>query len=137
MLLPPCVNDFVSGDDPVRALDEIIDWMDLSSLVGKYSGGGAPAYEPRMMLKVIIFGYCQGIRSSRKLDAALGQDVRFMYLAEMSRPDFRTIARFRRNNRDAVRKAFEETVRIALDMGLVLLGHVSVDGTKLVANGSG
>jgi transposase len=134
MLLPRSVEEFVSVDDPVRALDEIIDDMDLGDLIGSYSGGGAPAYDPIMMLKVIVFGYSQGIRSSRKLDASLGRDVRFMFLAEMSRPDFRTIARFRRDNLDAVKRAFKETVRIALGAGLVLLEHVSVDGTKIEAN---
>lgn len=137
MLLPPCVEDFVEAEDPVRAVSEIINEMDLGELVGKYRGGGAPAYEPRMMIKVIVFGYSQGIRSSRKLDSALGRDVRFMYLAEMSRPDFRTIARFRRDNLEAIRKAFEETVRISLGVGLVLLEHVSLDGTKIEANVSG
>jgi transposase len=137
MLLPPCVEDFVAQDDPARAVDEIIDEMDLSDLVGKYSGGGAPAYDPRMMMKIMVFGYCQGIRSSRRLDALLGQDLRFMYLAQMSRPDFRTISRFRKENREAVGKAFEETVRISLEMGLVLLAHASLDGTKIEANVSG
>ena len=100
MLLPPCVSDFVAQDDPVRLAGEIIDGMDFSELLSKYGGGGAPAYDPRMLMKVIVFGYCEGVRSSRKLSAALGRDMRFMYLAEMSRPDFRTIARFRRENRD-------------------------------------
>lgn len=134
ILLPPCVDDFVAPDDPVRALDEIINEMDMSELVSHYRGGGAPAYAPVMMIKIIVFGYCQGIRSSRKLDAALGQDLRFMYLTGMSRPDFRTIARFRCENQEALKKAFEETVRIALKMELVLLEHVSIDGTKLEAN---
>ena len=137
MLLPPCVSEFVAQDDPVRLAGEIIDGMDLSELLSKYSGGGAPAYDPRMLMKVIVFGYCEGVRSSRKLSAALGRDMRFMYLAEMSRPDFRTIARFRRENLDAVRKVFEDTVRTSLKMGLALLAHTSLDGTKLEANVSG
>ena len=137
MLLPPSVDDFVDDNDPVRIVDEIIDSMDHSELISQYSGGGAPAYDPITMLKVIIFGYCEGIRSSRKLDAALSQDLRFMYLAQMSRPDFRTIARFRRMNNAAIRKAFEETVRLGFEMNLVLLKHVSLDGTKIEANVSG
>lgn len=137
MLLPPSINDFIGEDDPVRVVEEIVESMDHSELFGKYGGGGAPAYEPVMMMKIIIFGYCEGLRSSRKLDAALGQDLRFMFIAQMSRPDFRTIARFRRENRDAIRKAFEETVRMALEMELVLLKHVSLDGTKMEANVSG
>lgn len=137
MLLPPSVNDFVLPNDPVRVFAEILDSMDHGMVISKYSGGGRPAYDPVMMLKVLIFGYCEGIQSSRHLDRTLGRDVRFMYLSEMSRPDFRTISRFRRDNGDAIRKAFEETVRISQEMGLALLEHVSVDGTKLGANVSG
>jgi transposase len=131
------VEDFVASDDPVRVLEQVVDSMSHDELVGKYSGGGAPAYDPVMMIKVIVFGYCEGVRSSRKLDAALGRDLRFMFIAQMSRPDFRTIARFRRDNVDALRKAFEQTVRLSQQMGLVVLDHVCVDGTKLEANVSG
>ncbi len=71
-LLPPCVDDFVPKNAPVRVLSEIIDGFDLTELYGKYLGGGSPAYEPRMMLKLVVFAYSIGTRSSRKIDAALG-----------------------------------------------------------------
>lgn len=136
-LLPPSVDDYVPEDAPVRIVSEMIDGMDHRRLYARYKGGGAPAYDPKMMLKLIVFAYSQGVRSSRKIDAALRQDLRFMFLSQMSRPDFRTIARFRRDNLEAIGSAFRETVRIGMGMGLVLLEHVSVDGTKLEANVSG
>ena len=136
-LLPPSVDDYVPEDAPARIVSEIIDSMDHSRLYARYKGGGAPAYAPKMMLKLIVFGYSEGVRSSRRIDAAVRQDLRFMFLSEMSRPDFRTIARFRKDNLEAVDSAFKETVRIGMEMGLVLLEHVSVDGTKLEANVSG
>jgi transposase len=133
-LLPPAVNDFVPPNAPVRILSEIVDQLDCSALYARYQGGGAPAYEPRMMLKVLLFGYSQGLRSSRKLSQALEYDLRFIFLAEMSRPDFHTLCRFRRDNEAAIVSLFVETVRLAKRMGLVLLKHAAIDGTKVEAN---
>jgi transposase len=130
LLLPPSVNDYVPKNSPARIVSEIIDSMNHDKLYAKYRGGGAPAYDPKIMLKLIVFGYSQGVRSSRKIDAALGQDMRFMFLSEMSRPDFRTISRFRKENLEAIDRSFAETMRVAMEMGLVLLEHVSVAGAK-------
>lgn len=135
-LLPPSVADFVAEDAPVRVLSELIDQLDLEPLLKAYRGGGAPAYEPVMLFKVLVFGLSEGIRSSRRLAGALTYDVRYMYLARMSRPDFRTICRFRRSQAEAIVKLFAETVLLAKRMGLVLLEHTAVDGTKLRAQGS-
>jgi len=131
------VDDFVGPQDPVRILSEVLDSIDSSRLYARYEGGGAPAYDPLMLLKVLVFGNCLGILSSRKLASSLRYDVRFMYLAQMGRPDFRTIARFRKNHLDTVKYLFAESVRICLTMGLVLLEHGAADGTKLEANVSG
>jgi transposase len=136
-LLPPSVSDFVSLDSPVRVLSEIIDALDCSALYGRSGGAGAPSYDPRLLLKVLVFGYWQGLRSSRKLEAALCYDVRYMFLSQMIRPDYRTIARFRVSNEKAITALFGETVRLCRSVGLALLEHVSVDGTKLEANVSG
>lgn len=136
-LLPPSVEDFVPPDAPVRILGEVIDSLDCDELYASYPGGGAPAYDPRMLLKVLVFGYSQGIRSSRKLAEALRYDLRYMYLAQMSQPDFRTIARFRQTHRAAIADLFGQVVRLCQVMGLVLLERVAVDGTKLEANVSG
>jgi len=137
LLLPYSVNEFVDEDSPVRIMDEIIDSMDHSGLLKKYKGGGAPAYHPVMMLKILILAYSLGIRSSRKISDFLTYDMRFMYLTNMERPDFRTICRFRRDNLDTINRIFVEVVRLSREMDLVLLEHVSVDGTKIEANVSG
>src|SRR5690349_23662071 len=120
-LLPPSVADFVAEDAPVRVLSELIDQLDLESLLKAYRGGGAPAYDPAMLFKVLVFGLSEGIRSSRRLAGALTYDVRYMYLARMSQPDFRTICRFRRSQGEAIVGLFTETVLLAKQMGLVLL----------------
>lgn len=136
LLLPPSVSDFVAADAPVRILSELVDKMDLSVLHKAYPGGGAPAYDPVMLFKVLVYGLSEGIRSSRHLARALTFDLRFMYLARMSRPDFRTICRFRRMQEEAIAQLFVQTVVLASGMGLVLLEHASVDGTKLHSQAS-
>jgi transposase len=136
-LLPPSVQEFVADDSAARLFAEVVDTLDCHELYARYSGGGAPAYDPRMMLKILLFGYNEGIRSSRKLDAACGHDLRFMFLAQMGRPDFRTIARFRQENEEAIKALFVEVARLCQAMGLVLLEHVAVDGTKIEADVSG
>ena len=136
-LLPLSVDQFVKRDSPARVLAEIIKSIDTSRLYARYEGGGAPAYDPAMMLRVLVFAYAEGIRSSRKIATALEQDIRFMFLAEMSKPSFRTIARFREENIEAISELFLQTVMTCQELGLVLLDHVSVDGTKIEANVSG
>lgn len=133
-LLPPSVEEFVRLDAPVRLLSEMIDQLDSRTLYQRYGGGGAPAYDPKMMLKVLVFGYSQGIRSSRRLAKALEHDLRFMFLSGMSRPDFHTLCRFRKENQEFIQRLFTQTVCLARSLGLVLLEHVAVDGTKLEAN---
>lgn len=133
LLLPPSVSDFVAEDAPVRILSELIDQLDLRPLSNTASPVGAPAYDPVMLFKVLVYGLSEGMRSSRRLARALTYDLRYMYLARMSRPDFRTIARFRRSHEEAIVHLFTQTVLLAQEMGLVLLEHVSVDGTKLHA----
>jgi len=136
-LLPPSVNEFVASDDPVRLFSEVLDSLDVSEFEERYRGGGAPAYSPRVLLKVLLFGYSEGLRSSRRIEQALQSDVRFMYLTGMQRPDYRTIARFRRTHEAALKGLFVSVVRVCQSMGLVLMRHVSVDGTKIQANVSG
>lgn len=136
-LLPPSVSEFVPPDSPARLLSEIIDSLDCSPLVNRPFGAGAPSYDPRLLFKVLVFGYWQGLRSSRKLEAALTYDMRYMFLAQMIKPDYRTISRFRVENEKAIAALFVETVILCQKLGLVLLEHVAVDGTKIEANVSG
>ena len=136
-LLPPSVNEFVAADDPVRLVSEVVDSLDLRAFEDRYLGGGAPAYAPSVLLKVLLFAYSEGLRSSRRIEQALHTDVRYMYLAGMLHPDYRTIARFRCAHEPALRALFVDVVRLCQTMGLVLMRHVSVDGTKIQANVSG
>jgi transposase len=136
LLLPPNVADFVAQDASVRIFSELVDQLDCSALRAPHKGGGAPAYDPVMLFKVLVFGLSEGIRSSRRLAGSLTRDMHFMYLARMSRPDFRTIARFRRCHEEAIASLFVQTVVLARRMGLALLEHGSVDGTKLGSQAS-
>jgi transposase len=136
MLLPPSIDDLMAEDEPVRAISEIIDVLDCSCLRQPYGGGGAPAYDPVMLFKAMVFGLSQGLRSSRELADSFRHDTRFIYLARLSHPSYRTICRFRRQNEGAIGTLLVETVLLAQEMGLVLLEHVSVDGTKIEAAGS-
>lgn len=133
-LLPPSVNEFVGPDAPVRAVWEVVQRLDVSALEARYQGGGAPAYAPRMLLSVLLYAYSEGLRSSRKIERALQTNVEFMFLSQMSRPDYRTIARFRKENEAALCDLFVQVVRLCQALGLVLLEHVAVDGTKIRAD---
>jgi transposase len=136
MLLPPDVDDLVSAGDRVRVVSEIIDQLDTRCLREARTGGGAPAYAPEMLLKVLVFGLTEGVRSSRVLERALQYDIRYMWMARMSRPSYGTLCRFRRTNEAAIVNLFAQTVLFAHELGLALLQHVAVDGTKLLSAGS-
>jgi transposase len=136
-LLPPSVEEFVEPEDPTRLIGEVVDGLDLSAFEARYRGGGAPSYPPKIMLKVLLLAYSEGIRSSRRIEQALKTDLRFMYLSEMHCPDYRTILRFRGSHEQALRGVFVEVVQLCQALGLVLMRHVSVDGTKIQANVSG
>lgn len=136
-LLPRCVGEFVGENAPVRVFAEVMESLDTSALYASYRGGGAPAYDPLMLAKVLLFGLSIGLRSSRRLAQALQHDTRFIWLSGMSRPDFRTLCRFRRQQEATLRELFVGTVGYCQREGLVLLEEVAVDGTKLEANVSG
>jgi transposase len=133
-LLPPSVNEFVERESPVRVLVDVVDRLDVSLLEARHKGGGAPAYSPRMLFTALLYAYSEGIRSSRKIEQALKSDVRFMFIAGMSRPDYRTIARFRRANEAALCDLFTQVVHLCQECGLVLMEHTAVDGTKIRAD---
>jgi transposase len=135
-LLPPSLDEFVPDDHEVRIVNEVVDRINLSVLMSKYEGGGAPAFHPAMMLKVIIYAYSMGITSSRHIARALKTDTAFMFLSGLQCPDFRTICLFRTQHADAIPELFVEVVRLCAHLGMVRLGHIAIDGTKLRANAS-
>ncbi len=135
-LLPPALNEFVPEDHEVRIINDAVNMLDLSLLLQKYEGGGAPAYHPGMMLKILIYAYSLGIYSSRQMVKELKTDTAFMFLAGMQIPDFRTICLFRSQQADILPGIFVEVVRLCASLGMVGLGHIAFDGTKLKANAS-
>jgi transposase len=133
-LLPPSLDEFVPEDHEVRIINEVVDTLDLSPLLSWYEGGGAPAYHPAMMLKVIIYAYSLGIYSSRRITQELKTDTAFMFLSGLQAPDFRTICLFRTQHAAVLPDLFVEVVRLCASLGMVELGHIAFDGTKLRAN---
>lgn len=132
-LLPPSLNEWVREDHPVRVFSEIIDRIDTTSF-REPKEEGRPAYHPKMMIKVLLWGYATGVRSSRKIEERLEQDVVFMWLAGLEKPDFRTLCLFRTNNKEALEKLFTDVIIVAKSMGMATLGLVSLDGSKIRAN---
>jgi transposase len=124
-------------DDHICFLVEsIIETMDFSLFDIRYSGAGHPAYHPRILLKILIMGILDRVRSSRRLAKNARENIVYMYLSEKVTPDFRTISDFRKDNGDIVKEAFKHTVTFAREEGLLDVSHLSTDGTKLKANAS-
>jgi transposase len=136
MFLPPSIEEFVGPDDPVRAYDAFVDALDWRSLgiEADPHQAGCPAYPPTIMLKILVYGYSYGIRSSRKLELALHHNLSFIWLAGGLQPDFKTIARFRRQNRKALKQVLRDCARVCLKLGVIAGNTLFVDGSKFRAN---
>jgi transposase len=134
MMLPPNVVELIPENHFVRVLDEVIEQLDFTELYTSYSEEGQPAYHPKLLVKVFLYGYATGVRSSRKLAQKLECDVFFMYLAGMQRPDFRTLSDFRKEKYLYLQDYFTQVLLLCKQLGLTSLGHVAFDGTKLKAS---
>ena len=99
MLLPESIEDLIPENHLVRAIDIVVEQLNLNQLYNSYGEEGQPAYHPKMLIKILLYGYATNVRSSRKLSEKLESDVFYMYLAGMQRPDFRTISDFRKNKK--------------------------------------
>ncbi len=137
-LMPPSLADWLPEDHLARVVDELVEHtLDLSQLRASYvEERGAPPYDPRMMLKLLLYGYATGVCSSREIERRCHVDVGFRYLAANATPDYRSIARFRRRQLGAVKDLFTQVLAVCKRAGLVKLGRVALDGTKLRANAS-
>jgi len=136
-LLPRSLEESIEKDHIARLISQVIDEMDASFIENTYSNIGQRAYCPKMLLKVLVYGYTIGVRSSRKLDDKLKEDIVFMWLSGRQTPDFRTIADFRKDRLIDVKKVFLEVLNLCQELGMVRIGKVSVDGTKFRADASG
>ena len=134
MLLPPSIEDFIPESHFARVVSSIVDELDTNSIENKYSHLGQNTYHPKILLKILFYGYATGIRSGRKLSMLLETDTAFMYLSQMYKPDFRTINDFRKNNASEIEGYFVDIVKICKNLGMIKLGSISVDGSKIRAN---
>ena len=135
LLLPPCLGDFIDANDPVRVVDRIIEQLDLSILLKQYSRVGNPAYHPRLLLKMLIYGYLRNTYSSRRIEELGKNDIRFLWLNGMSCPDHNTINRFRSGRlKGVLKEVFASIVKFLVQEGLVSLETTYTDGTKIEAN---
>ena len=132
MLLPPSLAEMIETNHPVRVVGEIIDKINADSLFDQYKGGGTSSYHPRMLLKVLVYSYLCNIYSSRKIESALKENIHFMWLSGMNRPDHNTINRFRSERlKDVLKEIFSQVVLLLAESGHISLKEVYIDGTKI------
>jgi transposase len=138
LLLPPSLRDWLPEDHLAYFVSELIDQLDLSAITTVYEDDerGYPPYHPVMLTKVLVYAYCVGVFSSRKIQRRLTEDVAFRVLAAGNEPDFRTIADFRKRHLAALKGFFEQVLRLARELGAPRVGRVALDGSKVKANAS-
>src|SRR5467141_1375622 len=138
LLLPPSLREWLPENHLVYCVSDVVDQLDLSAIEALYEeeDRGQPPYHPRMMTKILVYGYCVGVFSSRRIQKRLVEDVAFRVLAAGNQPDFRTISEFRRLHLKALEELFRQVLRLALEVGALKLGRVALDGSKVKANAS-
>jgi len=138
LLLPASLRDWLPDDHLCYFVSDVVDQLDLSAIESVYEGDerGQPPYHPRMMTKILVYGYCVGVFSSRRIQKRLVEDVAFRVLAAGNQPDFRTISDFRKLHLKAIEELFQQMLRLTLETGTMKLGRVALDGSKLKGNAS-
>jgi transposase len=138
LLLPASLREWLPDDHLSYFVSDVVDQLDLSAIERVYEeeDRGQPPYHPRMMTKILLYGYCVGVFSSRRIQKRLVEDVAFRVLAAGNQPDFRTIADFRKLHLKALEGLFQQLLRLTLETGLMKLGRVALDGSKVKGNAS-
>ena len=138
LLLPPSLREWVAEEHLVYFVSDVVDQLDLAAIHAVYGEEkrGQPPYDPRLMTKLLVYGYCTGVFSSRRIQKRLQEDIPFKVLAAGNEPDFRTISDFRKIHIGTLQGLFEQVLEMALEVGAVKVGRVTVDGTKVKANAS-
>ena len=137
-LMPPSLDDWLAQDHEARFVAEVVDeLLDLSSVYASYvEASGAPPYDPRLMVKLLVYGYSTGVTSAREIERRCHHDVAFRWLVANAAPDYRSISRFRRRHLGALQDLFVQVLALCAGAGIVKLGRVALDGTKLRADAS-
>jgi transposase len=138
LLLPPSLRDWLPEDHLAYFVSDLVDHLDLSAILKVYEeeDRGYPPYHPVMMTKVLVYAYCVGVFSSRRIQRRLREDISFRVLAAGNEPDFRTIADFRKTHLTALQGFFEQVLQMARELGAARVGRVALDGSKVKANAS-
>jgi transposase len=139
LLLAPSLHDWLPENHLARFMVDVVETLDLSAIHASYDAGdgrGQSAYAPAMMVRVLLYGSTTGIYSSRKLQARTFDDVAFRFLSADEHPDHSTLAEFRKRHLQALAGLFTQALQLCQKAGLVKLGHVAIDGSKLQANAS-
>jgi len=136
--MPASLREWLPGNHLAYFISDVVDQLDLSAIMERYTREerGYPPYHPAMMVKVLLYAYCVGVASSRKIEKHLCEDIAFRVLASNNTPDFRTISDFRKDHLKALAGLFLQVLKLCQKAGLVKLGHVALDGTKIKANAS-
>jgi transposase len=135
-LMPPSVDEWLPERHLARFIVEVVEGLDLRSMSGSYRGSGSASYHPAALLSILVYGYATGVFSSRKLERATYDSVAFRFIAGNEHPDHDTIATFRRRFLKQIEGLFVEVLKLAREMGVLKLGTVALDGTKIHANAS-
>src|SRR3954471_16423011 len=135
-LMPPSVGDWLPERHLARFVVEVVEGLDLRAMTGSYRGSGEASYHPQLLLGLIIYGYATGVFSSRKLERATYDSVAFRFIAANDHPDHDTIASFRRRFLKEIEALFVGVLVLARETGMLQLGTVALDGTKIEANAS-
>jgi len=137
LFMPSSLQEWLPKDHLAYFISDVVEHLDLSAIMRRYEEEkGYPPYHPVMMVKVLLYAYCIGVPSSRKIEKRLEEDIAFRVLAANNTPDFRTISDFRNEHLKALAALFVQVLKLCQKAGLVRLGHVSIDGTKMKANAS-
>src|ERR1017187_6403027 len=139
LLLPPSLHDWLPEKHLARFLVDVVDALDLGAIYDSYEekdGRGQAAYDPAMMVRVLLYGYCTGSYSSRQIEAETYEDLGVRYLAADEHPDHSTLAEFRKRHLEALAGLFTQALKLCQKAGLVKLGHVAIDGSKIQGNAS-
>ena len=138
LLLPQALQEWLPEGHLAYFISDVVDQLDLTEITARYEQErrGGPPYHPRMMVKVLLYGYCIGVSSSRRMAQRVHEDIAFRVLAANNTPDFRTISDFRKDHLEALSGLFLQVLMLCGQAGLVKLGHVALDGTKVKANAS-
>ncbi len=135
-LLPPSIEELIDEGHIVRTIEAMVERLDVSDIEKQYSTLGRPPFHPKLMVKILVYAYSSGLRSSRKIEEACKSNVYYMYLSRRITPDFWTLCLFRRKFSNEIEGLFVQLVRLCVEMKVTKLGKISIDGTKLRASAS-